>query len=121
MRFFLSGSLLLATVLGTAVPRAEKKVDYTGFKVLRLSLHKANSNIEAQIEKVAAHILNPGKSTLDVVVSPDSVDAVKALVSESIIINEDLGASLAEEGELVSPDFSVSAGTSPSAGSSCQY
>ncbi|KAF2451997.1 hypothetical protein P171DRAFT_401894 [Karstenula rhodostoma CBS 690.94] len=108
MRFFLSGSLLLATVLGTAVPRAEK-VDYTGFKVLRLSLHKASNSIEEQVEKIAAHVLNPGKSTLDVVVSPDSVAAIKALVPESIVINEDLGASLAEEGELVSPDFSVSA------------
>ncbi|KAL5403496.1 hypothetical protein PMIN06_009155 [Paraphaeosphaeria minitans] len=110
MRFFLSGSLLLATtVLGTAVPRAEKKVDYTGFKVLRLSLHKASNNIEEQIEKIAAHILNPGKSTLDVVVSPGSVAAMKALVPESVVINENLGASLAEEGELVSLDFSVSA------------
>ena len=110
MRFFLAVSLLLSNVLGTAVPRAEQKVDYTGFKVLRLSLAKASHDIEAQIEKVAAHILNPGKTTLDVVVSPESVDTVKALVPESIIINEDLGVTLAEEGELVSPDFSASAG-----------
>ena len=121
MKFLLPGSLLLATVLGTAVPRASQKIDYTGFKVLRLSLQKADHSIEAQIEKVAAHILNPGKSTLDVVVSPGSVAALKALVPESVVINEDLGASLAEEGELVSPDFSVSAGMLLVADSGCEY
>lgn len=110
MRFLLSGALLLTTVLGTAVPKVEKKIDYTGFKVLRLSLPKTKQNFEVQLEELAAHILNPGKPTLDVVVSPKNVDAIRALVPESTIINEDIGASLAEEGTLKAADFSASAG-----------
>lgn len=110
MRFLLSGALLLTTVLGTAVPRAEKKVDYTGFKLLRLSLPKTRQNFEVQLEELAAHVLNPGKKTLDVVVSPKNVDALRALVPESTIINEDVGATLAEEGELKALEFSAAAG-----------
>jgi hypothetical protein len=100
--FLLLGSLLSSTY-ATVIPRAEEAVDYSGFKVVRLALPEANNDIEAQIEKLAAHVLNPGKSShLDVVVAPDSVDALTALVTESSIINEDVGATLAEEGGLVS-------------------
>jgi len=50
---------------------------------------------------LAAHILNPGTSAeLDVVVSPENVDALTALVAESKVLNEDVGAALAEEGEM---------------------
>ena len=91
------------------VPKAEEQVDYSGFKVVRLALPEANNDIEAQIEKLAAHILNPGKSShLDVVVAPDSVDAITALVTESSIINEDVGAALAEEGGLTATEDEVS-------------
>ncbi|KAF2107332.1 hypothetical protein BDV96DRAFT_506507 [Lophiotrema nucula] len=87
--------------IGTAVSRAEKKVDYNGFKVLRLALAGKNADVEAKIEKLAAHVLNPGKTNhLDVVVSPDKVDAVAALAVESTVITEDVGAALQEEGEL---------------------
>ena len=110
MRFLLSGALLLTTALGSAVPKADKKIDYTGFKVLRLSLPKTKQNFDVQLEELAAHVLNPGKTTLDVVVSPENVDALRAIASESTIINEDFGASLAEEGTLKSADFSTAAG-----------
>ncbi|KAF1969089.1 hypothetical protein BU23DRAFT_557941 [Bimuria novae-zelandiae CBS 107.79] len=109
MRFLLSGALLFSTALGTAVPRAEQKVDYTGFKVLRLKLPNTKQNIQGRIEKLAAHVLNPGKEALDIVVSPDNLEDIKALVPESVVINEDVGAALAEEGELKSADFSVAA------------
>jgi carboxypeptidase A2 len=93
-----SALLLSSTALGTVVPRAGKKVDYNGFKVLRVASTDA---VKAEIESLAAHILNPGTSAeLDVVVSPENVDALTALVAESKVLNEDVGAALAEEGEM---------------------
>src|SRR5437773_1432197 len=99
MKPLLFSSLILPLVLGTVVPRAEK-VDYNGYKVLRLSLGEGIVDIGAQIEKLAAHVLNPGKMEhLDVVVAPDNVDAVAALAAESTVLTEDVGAALEEEGE----------------------
>lgn len=93
-----SALLLSSTALATVVPRAGKKVDYNGFKVLRVASTDA---VKAEIESLAAHILNPGTSAeLDVVVSPENVDALTALVAESKVLNEDVGAALAEEGEM---------------------
>ena len=113
MRFLFAGSLLLSSALAGVVPR-EEKVDYAGYKVLRVSLAKASKGLEEQVEKLAAHVLNPGKKThLDVVVAPGSVAAVKALSPETVVVTEDIGALLAEEGELVpakKADFSISAG-----------
>lgn len=95
---FTSALLLGSTALGSAVPTAGKKVDYNGFKVLRVSSTDA---VKSQIENLAAHILNPGKSAeMDVVVAPENVAALTALVSESKVINEDVGAALKEEGEM---------------------
>lgn len=97
MKSILTSALLVSAALGTAVPRPGKKVDYTGFKVLRVA---ATEDVKAQIEGLAAHVLNPGKSSqLDVVVSPENVDALTALVAESRVLNEDVDAALAEEGE----------------------
>jgi carboxypeptidase A2 len=94
----LTSALLLSTALGTVVPKAPKKVDYSGFKVIRVA---STDDVKAQIEKLAAHILNPGKSAeLDVVVSPENVDALTALVSGSTVLNEDVGLALAEEGQM---------------------
>lgn len=93
-----TSALLLATAFGTVVPRAGKKVDYNGFKVLRVA---SNDDVKAQIQSLAAHVLNPGKSAeLDVVVSPENLDALTALVAESKVLNEDVGAALQEEGEV---------------------
>lgn len=95
MKSLLSLSLLLPLALASAVPRAEQKVDYSGYKVLRVT--SAKKNFEAQVEKLAAHVLNPGKAEyLDLVVAPENVKAVKAL-GESTVVTEDVGAALAEE------------------------
>ncbi|CBX93159.1 similar to carboxypeptidase A1 precursor [Plenodomus lingam JN3] len=94
----LTSALLISSAFGTVVPRADKKVDYTGYKVLRVT---AQNNVKAQVESLAAHVLNPGKAAeLDVVVSPDNVAALTALVAESKVLNEDVGAALQEEGEM---------------------
>jgi carboxypeptidase A2 len=93
-----TSTLLLSTALGTVVPRAPKKVDYSGFKVIRVA---STEDVKAQIESLAAHVLNPGKSAeLDIVVSPQNVDALTALVAGSTVLNEDVGATLAEEGQM---------------------
>jgi len=93
-----SALLLSSTALGTVVPRVGKKVDYNGFKVLRVA---STDDVKAQIEDLAAHVLNPGQSAeMDVVVAPENVDALTALVAESKVLNEDVGAALEEEGEM---------------------
>lgn len=93
-----SALLLSSTAFGTVVPKAGKKVDYNGFKVLRVT---STNDVQAQIESLAAHVLNPGKSAeMDVVVAPENVDALTALVAESKVLNEDVGAALAGEGEM---------------------
>ncbi|KAF2193109.1 carboxypeptidase B precursor [Zopfia rhizophila CBS 207.26] len=100
MKLLPFSSLLLPLVLGIVVLRAEK-VDYNGYKVLRLSLGESVADIEAQIEELAAHVLNPGRAErLDVVVAPDNVDAVAALAADSTVLTEDVGAVLEEEGEM---------------------
>jgi len=105
----LLGSLVSYTY-SAVVPKAEEQVDYSGFKVVRLALPEANSDIEIRIEELAAHVLNPGKSShLDVVVAPNSLNALTALVPESSIINEDVGAAFSEEGGLVAMEREVSA------------
>jgi len=105
----LLGSLVSYTY-SAVVPKAEEQVDYSGFKVVRLALPEANSDIETRIEELAAHVLNPGKSShLDVVVAPNSLNALTALVPESSIINEDVGAAFSEEGGLVAMEREVSA------------
>ncbi|KAF2794557.1 hypothetical protein K505DRAFT_241876 [Melanomma pulvis-pyrius CBS 109.77] len=102
MRSFFLTSLLLPLALAGVVPRVEEKVDYSGFKVLRLTLADVTEELEAQIDELTAHVLNPGKAEfLDVVVSPDNVDAVAALAVDSVVITEDVGLALEEENDQV--------------------
>lgn len=97
MRFIFTSALLASSAFAFVVPRDNEKVDYSGFKLLRL---ENIEGLEAQIDELSAHVLNPGKSAqLDVVVSPDNVDAITAL-AKSKVINDDVGAILAEEGEM---------------------
>ncbi|KAM0304161.1 hypothetical protein ACHAPM_002233 [Fusarium culmorum] len=93
MRSFLLALLPLA--LATAVP-SSKKVDYNGFKSLRVTLPKG-ADAEA-INKLAATILNPGAGEeLDIVVAPENVAKVKKLASDATVLVEDVGAVLAKE------------------------
>jgi hypothetical protein len=102
MKSFLLLAPLISSVCCIILPKADQKIDYSGFKVLRLALPEANSTIEAQIDSLATHVLNPGKrSHLDVVVAPEKVKALTALVPSSHVVNEDVGAALSEEGAMV--------------------
>jgi murein tripeptide amidase MpaA len=99
MKSLLLSSLLFSSAFAGAVPRADAKVDYSGFKVVRLDLAGKSAKVGAQIEELAAHVLNPGESSvLDVVVAADKVKAVSALASKSTVITNDVGAALEEEG-----------------------
>ncbi|KAF2258954.1 hypothetical protein CC78DRAFT_525474 [Lojkania enalia] len=110
MKSLLLISLLLADALSFVVPRAGQEVDYSGFKALRLKLSEQSEDIEAQIEELAAHVLNPGRSELlDVVVAPENVDAVTALAAESTVITEDVGAAFKEETLATKDEVSVAA------------
>jgi hypothetical protein len=100
MKFLITSALLASTTLGSVVPRSGQKVDYNGFKALRITLPKGSESVKAQVEDLVAHVLNPGKPELDVVVAPQDVAALNALVGESKVISEDVGAALADEGEM---------------------
>ncbi|KAM0186722.1 hypothetical protein ACHAPI_011572 [Fusarium lateritium] len=95
MRSFLVALLPLA--LATAVP-SSKKVDYNGFKSLRITLPKGAEDAAVEINKLAATILNPGATEeIDLVVSPENLSKVKKLASDTTVLVEDVGAALAEE------------------------
>jgi hypothetical protein len=100
MKYIFTSALLATTAFGTVVPRAGQKVDYNGFKALRVTIPNGSERVKAQLEDLVAQVLNPGKTELDVVVAPKDFDAVKALVPDSKIITEDVGAALKEEGEM---------------------
>lgn len=88
---------LLPLALATAVP-SSKKVDYNGFKSLRITLPEGAEDSLAEINKLAATILNPGATEkIDLVVSPENISKVKKLASDTTVLVEDVGAALAEE------------------------
>jgi hypothetical protein len=103
MKSLILASILLPFALAGVVPQVEKKVDYSGFKVLRLTLANKNAKLEAKIDELTAHVLNPGKAEfLDVVVSPANIEAVTALAVKSVVINENVGLALEKEEDQVS-------------------
>lgn len=98
MKTIFTSALLLSTTLASVVPRAGQKVNYDGFKILRVAPTEEN---KSQVEDLAAHILNPGHSDeIDVVVAPENLDALTALVADSQVLSEDVGADLKKEGEM---------------------
>ncbi|KAF6804433.1 zinc carboxypeptidase a [Colletotrichum musicola] len=93
----ISAATLLPLALATVVPKSDK-VDYNGFKGLRITLPEGAEGLADQINELAATILNPGsKEELDVVVSPDNVNAISQLAVNTTVLVEDVGAGFAEE------------------------
>ncbi|KAK1594166.1 zinc carboxypeptidase [Colletotrichum navitas] len=91
-----SAIALVPLALGATVPRSTK-VDYNGFKGLRITLPESAADVVEQINELAATVLNPGsKDKLDVVVSPENLDAISQLANTAILV-EDIGAAFAEE------------------------
>jgi hypothetical protein len=103
MKCLILVSVLLTFALAGVVPQVETKIDYSGFKVLRLTFANKNAKVVAKIDELTAHVLNPGKAEfLDVVVAPANVNAVEALAVKSVVINENVGLALEEEEDQVS-------------------
>ncbi|KAK6223132.1 zinc carboxypeptidase [Colletotrichum tabaci] len=93
----LSGAALISLALSGALPDLTK-VDYSGFKALRLTLPEGAANLTDQINELAAAILNSDSGdTLDIVSSPENVHAISQLAANTTILMEDMGASFAEE------------------------
>jgi hypothetical protein len=102
MRF----SFLLAAVIPLArasvFPREETKVDYSGYQALRVALPEDGGDLEGVLSDLATHVINPGQTDrIDVVVDADTVEAVKSLAPDAEVIVEDLGAAIAEEGDVL--------------------
>ncbi|KAM0323846.1 hypothetical protein ACHAQA_008424 [Verticillium albo-atrum] len=93
----LSALALLPLALTSAVPKS-KKIDYSGFKGIRITLPEDVEDARHQINKLAASVLNPGaQDNLDIVVSPENLDAITELAANTTILVEDIGAAFAEE------------------------
>lgn len=100
MKSVLLSALVLPLALATVVPRSQK-VDYNGYKLLRVTLPEGVADAEDQLNELAIHVLKPGKSSyMQLVVSPDNIDAVNALAAETTVVDNDVGKTLEEEGEL---------------------
>ena len=98
-----SAIALSASALAATVPSQPGKVDYAGHQSLRITIPEDARGIEEQIEAIAARVLDPGhRGHVDAVVAADKVDAVKSLTSDVEVLIEDVGAAIAEEGDLVS-------------------
>lgn len=100
MKSLLISSLLLPLATAVALPERDAKVDYTGYKALRVDVG-SDEAVSAKVSQLAAHVLNPGTAgSVDVVVAADSVSAIEELGVSSTVLDEDVGASIAAEGEL---------------------
>lgn len=99
MRTSVASAVLLALGLAdaAAIEPRPAKVDYTGFRGLRVTLDEHTQEVEDKLSELVAHILNPGARVLDVVVDPAKVDAVTDFAASADVIIEDVGALLAEE------------------------
>ncbi|KLU82227.1 hypothetical protein MAPG_01302 [Magnaporthiopsis poae ATCC 64411] len=99
MRTSVASALLLALGLAdaAAIEPRPAKVDYTGFRGLRVTLNEHTQEVEDKLTELVAHILNPGAKVLDVVVDPAKVDAVTEFAATADVVVEDVGALLAQE------------------------
>ena len=94
---------LAASALAASLPPQQGKVDYTGYQSLRISIPEDAREIEEQVEAIAARVLDPGhRGHIDAVVAPDKVAALQSLALDAEVHIEDVGAAIAEEGDLAS-------------------
>ncbi|KAI9688614.1 MAG: hypothetical protein M1820_010234 [Bogoriella megaspora] len=91
-------TLLWSLTDSAAVTKSQAKVNYDGFKVLRIA-NTADVALKSKINKLSAHVLTCGEGPeLDVAVAPENIEAFNALAIDNTVIDEDLGSSLAAEG-----------------------
>ena len=71
-------SLLLPFVGAAVIPREESKVDYTGYKVFRVTAADDTAAVEAQVSPLGVAQV-ASTEAVDVAVAPENIDAFNAL------------------------------------------
>ncbi|KAK7940891.1 uncharacterized protein PG986_013278 [Apiospora aurea] len=97
--------VLAATSLASAAvtPAPDEQVVYDGFKVVRVNATDGLPSLKSKIASLAQTLeLHSYADHMDVALAPGDVAAFEALNLPSDILDEDLGASIAAEGPLVS-------------------
>lgn len=93
-------AVLFASALATAAV-AEESVSYDGSKVFRIEVTDDVASLHEKLEALNAIELTVAPSDhLDVVISQDDVDAFDLLGLDAILLSDDLGAEIAEEGPV---------------------
>jgi hypothetical protein len=88
--------------LSLALPFVAARVSYDGYKAFHIDAHGDYEGLESSLEGLEYVSLSceSNHETLDIAVSPASLEAFDALQLDATIIAEDVGAHIAEEGEL---------------------
>jgi carboxypeptidase A4 len=91
-----------AAALSLALPFVAAQVSYEGYKAFHIDAHGDYEGLESSLEGLEYVSLSceSNHKTLDIAVSPASLEAFDALQLDATIITEDVGAHIAEEGEL---------------------
>jgi hypothetical protein len=76
------------------------RVDYTGYRVLRVSTPSDVVAFEEQFEELSAVSIHHHGDHYDIAVPQESIEAFEALDFQFEVLSEDLGADIAAEGEL---------------------
>lgn len=86
--------------MAVALPERAIKVNYKGYKALRVNIGSDKAVI-AKLLQLAAYMLNPGTTgPVDIIVAPNIISAFKELNVSSTVLNKDVSASIAAKGEL---------------------
>ena len=111
-----SAIVLITPALAASVPSQSGKVDYAGFQSLRITVPEDASGVEEQIEAIAERVLDPGhRGHIDAIVAADKFEDVRSLAPDVEVLIEDVGAAIAEEGDLASTYAGASAFFAPKA------
>lgn len=95
--------ILAAASLASAAVIAPEQIVYDGFKVFRINATEGLPSLKSKIADLAqTRELHSHADHMDVAVAPSDIAAFGALNLPSEILDEDLGASIAAEGPLVS-------------------
>ncbi|KAK7924100.1 hypothetical protein PG985_006154 [Apiospora marii] len=100
---FLEAILVAASLASTAVAPLPERAVYDGFKIYRLNATEGLPSLKSKIASLAQTLeLRSHADYMDVAVAPGDVAALEAMSLPSDVLDEDLGASIAAEGPLVS-------------------
>ncbi|KAK7970312.1 hypothetical protein PG988_009385 [Apiospora saccharicola] len=99
----LEAILAAASLASAAIVTPPEQAVYDGFKVYRVNATEGLPSLKSKIASLAQTLeLRSHADFMDVAVAPGDVAALEAMNLPSDILDEDLGASIAAEGPLVS-------------------